>query len=93
MSNLMVGDAVTWRGAWGKDPAKLATVITISVCENPGDHSVLTEVESIDWSEVVDREVIVDIVPFESSDNKSQAHSMNHWAWGFQIDPIVKETK
>ena len=77
MSKLSIGDVVMWSGTWGRDPARPATVRQISVCENPGDHSDVEEFDSLDWSAIKGREVVIDL-------------TSNHWAWGFQIQPLSK---
>ena len=70
MSKLRIGDKVWWRGGFGSEPAKLATIEEIEITGGYkyGDH-----VNEVDWSEVYDRNVVVSF-----SDN-------NHWAYAEQI--------
>ena len=69
MSYLKKGDQVWWRGGFGQQSKKLATVLNIEVTngEKYGD-----EVDEVLWSEVKDRYITVDL------DNE-------HWAYGEQI--------
>lgn len=70
---LKVGDTVSWRGAWGIDPAKEAIIETIDVnCKGSKSG---TEVESVEWNEVTRKNVVI------SLDN-------GHWAYGDQIKEI-----
>jgi hypothetical protein len=85
MDILRIGDKVMWRGSWGFNSLhrhvrsflepQVATVVNISRDAHNKDG---TPVDSIPWTEVKGRTVIIDL------DN-------NHWAYGFQIYPI-KET-
>ena len=66
---LKIGDTVRWKGAWGSQPAKDAKVTNIELTRGGkyGD-----PVDEIEWSEVYDRNVVVDL------DN-------GHFAYGSQI--------
>jgi hypothetical protein len=69
MSVLNVGDTVLWKGGWGNDAEKEAVVEHIEV-NCTGKYG--TEADSVDWSEVIDRSVMVDL-------------SNGKWAYGNQI--------
>ena len=73
MTNILeTNDKVLWRGAWGSEPAQVATVTTIERdCQ--GKYGV--QVAAIPWDEVNTRSVVVGL------DN-------NHWAYGNQLEPI-----
>jgi hypothetical protein len=69
---LKIGTKVNWRGAWGKQPAKEATVTGITIgCVGKVGHNV----PNVHWELVNDRSVIVDL------DN-------GHWAYGNQISKV-----
>ena len=72
MSTLKIGDKVWWRGGFGGDPVKIATVESIEITRGGkyGD-----AVDEVPWSEVYDRNVTVDL------DN-------DHWAYAEQIKRI-----
>jgi hypothetical protein len=86
MNNLSVGDVVMWKGTWGTDSAQPATIHNIAVCKTPGDQNDVSSMDSIAWSMIKGRDVVVDLVSCPEKDN-------NHWAWGFQIQPISKGDK
>ena len=69
---LNLGDQVSWRGGFGCDNARIATVIGIEVTngEKYGD-----DVEEVLWEEVYGRNVVIDL------DN-------SHWAYADQIKQI-----
>ena len=71
-NTLEIGDQVFWRGGFGADKVRMATVIGIEVTnvEKYGD-----DVEEVLWEEVHGRNVVVDL------DN-------NHWAYAEQIKRI-----
>ena len=69
---LKVGDQVMWRGGFGSDAPKIATVENIELCKYAGAKEG-DSVGSVDWSKK-DR-IVVDL------DN-------GHWAKGHQISPI-----
>jgi hypothetical protein len=71
---LKIGDQVIWRGAWGSELPKKATVESIEVCEPGTKYG--DEVDQIEWSRVRTRGVIVTF-----SDN-------DHWAYGNQITKL-----
>jgi len=69
---LKIGHKVMWRGTWGKDLPKEATVTGITIgCVGKVGH----DVPNVHWELVNDRSVIVDL------DN-------GHWAYGNQISRI-----
>jgi hypothetical protein len=70
---LKVGDKVMWRGSWGNEPAKLATVTGMEICSNGSKSG--RSVGSADWDVVTSgRKVVVEL------DN-------GHWAYGEQLRP------
>ena len=72
MSELKIGDEVSWRGAWGSQASKRAVVTEIEVT-NGGKYG--DEVNSVEWTKVRDRNVVVTL------DN-------GHWAYGEQISRV-----
>lgn len=68
-NSLKIGDTVNWRGTWGKDAPQDAVVKTIEINCTAGNG---TEVNSVSWSKVNDRSVVVNL------DN-------GNWAYGNQI--------
>ena len=78
MSKLKVGDKVWWRGGFGSDPRKVATVAGIEITRGGkyGD-----SVDEVDWSEVYGRNVTVDIDTDEDE---------GYWAYGEQIKRYVQ---
>ena len=75
MSKLKIGDKVWWRGGFGSEPAKLATIEEIEIT---GGYKYGDQVDEVDWDEVYDRNVVVSF-----SDN-------NHWAYASQIKRYVQ---
>ena len=66
---LKVGDTVLWKGGWGRDAEKEAVVERIEVnCVSKSG----AEVEEVNWSEVNDRSVVVDL-------------NTGNWAYGENI--------
>ena len=72
MSELKIGDEVSWKGAWGSQASKRAVVTEIEVT-NGGKYG--DEVNSVEWTKVRDRNVVVTL------DN-------GHWAYGEQISRV-----
>ena len=70
MSKLKIGDKVWWRGGFGSDPRKVATVEEIEVT---GGYKYGEQVDEVDWAEVYGRNVVVSF-----SDHPN-------WAYGEQI--------
>ena len=69
---LKIGHKVNWRGTWGKDFPKEATVTGITIgCVGKMGH----DVDWTHWETIEGRETIVDL------DN-------GHWAYGNQIERI-----
>lgn len=69
---LSVGDTVNWRGGWGRDIPLSAKIENISLVN--GD----SMLESVPWSLLSDRQVVVDL------DN-------GYWAYGEQLEPYNGE--
>lgn len=76
MAKLKIGDKVWWRGGFGSEPRKLATVEEIEIT---GGYKYGDQVDEVDWDEVYDRNVVVSF-----SDN-------NHWAYASQIKRYVQD--
>jgi hypothetical protein len=78
MSKLKVGDRVWWKGGFGRDPRKVATVTGIEITRGGkyGD-----PVDEVDWAEVYDRNVAVDIDTDEGE---------AYWAYGEQIKRYIQ---
>lgn len=70
---LKKGDKVNWRGAFGTEPIKEATVVEIELTKGGKDGIPLDE---ISWDEVYDRNVVVTL------DNE-------HWAYASQISKLI----
>ena len=68
---LKIGDKVMWRGTWGRDMAKEATISGIEI--GCGDTKNGREVSSVSWDTIKKGGVVVDL------DN-------GHWAYGHQLD-------
>lgn len=73
---LKIGDKVWWRGGFGSEPAKLATIEEIEIT---GGYKYGDQVDEVPWSEVYDRNVVVCF-----SDN-------DHWAYAEQISRYVQD--
>ena len=73
-NTLKIGDKVWWRGGFGSEPAKLATIEEIEITN--GD-KYGTEVDEVKWALVYDRNVVV------SLDN-------DHWAYAYQLKKYKK---
>lgn len=73
MSKLKVGDKVWWRGGFGKDPAKVATIEEIEIT---GGYKYGDQVDEVDWSEVYDRNVVVS---FSDHPNWAYASQITQW--------------
>ncbi len=71
MGTLKVGDKVIWRGSWGSDKPIKAEINSIEIT---GGGKYGRQVDEVDWREVYDRNVTVDL------DN-------GHWAYADQISP------
>jgi hypothetical protein len=72
MAKLKIGDKVMWRGAWGKEPAKEATITGIQLCGVGAKYG--KEIKSTNWETVRNEKITVTL------DN-------GHWAHGYQLDP------
>jgi hypothetical protein len=70
---LKLNDTVSWRGAWGNEPAKPAVIESIEVKCNGTKSG--TEVDSVEWNEVTRENVVVNLVH-------------GNWAYGNQISEI-----
>ena len=73
MAKLKIGDKVMWRGAWGAEPAKEATVTNMQLCAVGSKYG--KDIKSADWETVRNGKIVV------SLDN-------GHWAYGTQLSPI-----
>ena len=73
MSKLKIGDKVWWRGGFGSDPRKVATVTGIEITRG---YKYGDSVEEVDWAEVYGRNVTVDI---DTDEDEA------YWAYGEQI--------
>ena len=78
MSKLKVGDKVWWRADFGSARPRVATVAGIEITRGGkyGD-----SVEEVDWEEVYDRNVTVDI---DTDEDEA------YWAYGSQIKRYVQ---
>jgi len=73
INTLKIGDIVWWKGGFGMDSPKKATVDSIEIT---GGGKYGEEVDVVDWKEVYGRNVVVGF-----SDN-------DHWAYAEQIKRI-----
>lgn len=73
-SVLRLGDEVLWRGGFGRDVPRLATVKRIEVTPGKRQKYGGREVQWVEWKTVNANRVVVDL------DN-------GHWAYGEQIMP------
>ena len=69
-NTLKIGDKVWWRGGFGSEPAKLATIEEIEITNG---YKYGDQVNEVSWSKVYDRNVVVS---FEDYPN---------WAYASQI--------
>lgn len=76
---LSIGDTVLWAGSWGTEPYERAVVGTITLCDEPNSKRG-DEFDKLEWNRIKDRDVIINL------DN-------GHWAWGFQLKPLVRVVK
>ena len=76
---LKVGDKVWWKGGYGSEPRRLATVAGIEIT---GGYKYGEPVDEVDWSEVYDRNVTVDIDTDEDE---------GYWAYAEQISRYVQK--
>jgi len=75
---ITVGDKVMWQGSWGNDSPKIAEVSSIMVCDEEGENGYV--VDNLEWDMVRERDVVITL-------------SNSHWAWGFQIKPLLEVVK
>lgn len=73
MQKIKIGDQVMWRGAWGTEEVKLATLTRIELCEEERMKSG-EAVQEVDEKDL--RRCVVGL------DN-------GHWAYGFQLTPAA----
>ena len=78
MSKLKVGDKVWWRADFGSARPKVATVAGIEIT---GGYKYGNPVDEVDWAEVYDRNVTVDI---DTDEDEA------YWAYGSQIKRYVQ---
>ena len=69
-----IGDKVMWRGGFGNDDPKVATVIALSTTRQPHE-KYGRDVKQASWDMVREDRVVFTL------DN-------GHWAYGTQIEPI-----
>lgn len=75
-NRLKVGDKVMWRGGFGTESPKEATVTGMQQCPEGSKYG--NDIESADWDKVrTGRKIVVDL------DN-------GHWAYGSQLSPLKK---
>jgi len=74
MEKLKVGDKVLWRGCFGAESPKVATVQRMELCAYPRS-KYGKEVNEVDWQDIFDNRVIFDL------DNGC-------WAYSEQINPL-----
>ncbi len=74
METLNVGDEVSWKGNFGKDPEQVVRVDGIQVNEYNGSKEGVF-VNSVPWHRVTDRRVILEL-------------ANTHWCWAFQVKKI-----
>ena len=73
---LKIGDKVWWRGGFGSEPKKLATIEEIEIT---GGYKYGEQVDEVDWDQVYDRNVVVSFSDY------------NYWAYASQISRYVQE--
>ena len=78
MSKLKVGDKVWWRADFGSARPRVATVAGIEIT---GGYKYGNPVDEVDWAEVYDRNVTVDI---DTDEDEA------YWAYGSQIKRYVQ---
>ena len=71
---LRVGDKISWRGTWGKDPIEEATIEIITLTDGPYSKDGV-EVFSVKFSTLKEGNVVIDF------DN-------GHWAYANQVAPL-----
>jgi hypothetical protein len=71
-SILKIGDKVTWRGSWGRAAPQTATVVSMDLCEQPGEKYGL-EVTAAFWAH---------------KDRLCVGLDNGHWAYGYQIEKL-----
>lgn len=68
---IKIGDRVLWRGAWGKDAPRIATVLDMELCEQPRMKY------GIPTNEIF----------YRDKDRTVFTLNNGSWAYGFQIEP------
>ena len=69
-NTLKIGDKVWWRGGFGSEPAKLATIEEIEITNG---YKYGDQVDEVSWDEVYDRNVVVSFSDYPN------------WAYASQI--------
>lgn len=72
-NKLKIGDKVWWKGGFGSEPVKMATIEEIEIT---GGYKYGDQVDEVDWDEVYDRNVVVSFSDYA------------HWAYAEQIKRI-----
>jgi len=75
---LNIGDTVSWRGAWGTEPAKKAKVTDMQLV--PAGEKYGKDVKSAKWTTVEADKIVVNL------DN-------GHWAYGYQLKQVEQKKK
>lgn len=75
---LNIGDTVSWRGAWGTQPAQDAVVRDIIKCEAGTKYGNSTS--EIKWDSIDGRNIIVDL-------------TNGSWAYGNQITQLPQDNE
>lgn len=74
---LNIGDTVSWRGAWGTEPAEEAKVSDMWITKNPRE-KYGKQVQDASWDMVKQNRVVVDL-------------ENGHWAYGEQLSQLPQE--
>ena len=72
---IKIGTKVIYKGSWGTDPEKVATIEGMQICEEEGDKY------GIDTDEI----------PWEMKNYGVSDLSDGHWCYGYQLVRIVKQ--
>tara|TARA_R110000751_G_scaffold102327_1_gene196850 strand:+ start:144 stop:545 length:402 start_codon:yes stop_codon:yes gene_type:complete len=78
--NVAIGDTVEWRGGWGRDPARRAKVVALTITaarrEKYG-----RDVETAPWAIVAENRVVFTLEKADDDDGQP----FSHWAYGEQV--------
>ena len=70
---LKIGDKVIWRGSWGMDSPREATIAGIQLCAVGEKYG--KDISSCQWETVRNGKIVVNL-------------TNGHWAYGMQLEPI-----